>query len=549
MNLWAESDNPELASTHLEQPRKPGTSVGTRFIASSHAAANTNATTILPTLRAWLLADYVAPYCRSLAATRIFRRCFWIDALGSTRATSKKSGESQQHDEGRENGRMGRSGSESGRGGGRDESRPYIFDDVAGMEQSNHSPARAGKAPKKAHSETLPPALQIVAALSGELARESKPITLQGIALDTTRSVGTRFIASASPEDTFVLPKESSVINASWREVAPTLFPAVEQVAAIFLVNPLAITRSGESHRSRASQQKTEGRPQGSMASHQLREGRPQGSPPLTTSTPAPTMNGGGPFLMADELAQLVQRTAPTELCLVLMHRQVEGIFLPALRSASGAAAFTALLRSDRWKAVLAKEGENGSRVERAIDLWRACLQPHFSFVQRVAFPLLIGPATVEDAPCSLLFATRRQDSLVCMNDAVRNYRRRLEVESRQGILNEAWFAAQQAERDAQALQQLSEDMLREGRARLPRRWPDLRQQFLLERFGQWTLREYDEMICRLLLADEVRCAWRQANSADLTGPRAWQRGYFAVAMEKEALLGGNARYGDARTF
>ncbi len=221
--------------------------------------------------------------------------------------------------------------------------------------------------------------------------------------------------------------------------------------------------------------------------------------------------------MTADELAPLVQRTVPTEVCLVLMRREVEGVFLPALRTTAGAAAFTALLRSDRWKTLLAKEGENGARVERAVDLWRACLQPHFSFVQRVTFPLLIGPATVEDAPCSLLFATRRQDSLVYMNDAVCSYRRRLEQESLRGILNEAWFAAQQAERDAQALQQLREDLLREGRARAPRRWPDLRQQLLLERFGQWMMCDYDEMICRLLQADEVRCAWRQGNT-DSTG-------------------------------
>ena len=451
MNLWAESDNLEIASTPVDHAPKSGT---TRRTSTEQA--------ILPALRSWLLADYVAPYCRSLAATRIFRRCFWIDALGNTRTPLKKADVGQW----------------------RNESHPYIFDDLNGAEQSNHSLSRPGKAPKKAPSETLPPALQTVAALSGELARESKPITLQGIALDTTRSVGTRFIASAppstSPNNTFVLPKEHSAINASWRESAPALLPAIEQSATIFLVNPLAITRPGA------------------------------------------TVKGEVPFLMADELAPLVQRTAPTELCMLLMHRQVEGVFLPALHTATGASAFTALLRSDRWKApltkLLAKEGENGARVERAIDLWRACLQPHFSFVQCVSFPLLIGPATVEDAPCSLLFATRRQDSLVCMSDAVCSYRRRLEQESLRGILNEAWFAAQQAERDAQGLQQLNEDLLREGRARAPRRWPDLRQQLLLERFGQWTLRDYDELICRLLQADEVRCTWRQGNPTDLAG-------------------------------
>lgn len=224
--------------------------------------------------------------------------------------------------------------------------------------------------------------------------------------------------------------------------------------------------------------------------------------------------------MTVDEFAALVQRTAPTELCLVMMHRQVEGVLLPALRTPEGAAAFTALLRSDRWKALLARESEDTQRVDKAIDLWLAALQSHFTFVQRVGFPMLIGPATVEDAPCSLIFATRRQDSLACMNDAVRDYRRRLERESLRGILNEGWFAAQQAERDTQALQQLSEDTLREGQARAPRRWSDLRQQLLLERFGQWTLREYDEVMCRLLQADEVRCAWRQPEPADTSACR-----------------------------
>src|SRR6266849_4437689 len=102
MNLWAESDNPELANTPLQQAQKSGTGVGTRFIASSNANA------ILPALRAWLLADYIAPYCRWLAATRIFRRCMWIDAPGGTRNAAKKAGESQ----------------------GREEPHPYILDDL-----------------------------------------------------------------------------------------------------------------------------------------------------------------------------------------------------------------------------------------------------------------------------------------------------------------------------------------------------------------------------------------------------------------------------------
>ncbi|HVB76006.1 MAG TPA: hypothetical protein VNE38_20835 [Ktedonobacteraceae bacterium] len=402
MNLWAESDNKELASAPVGQTAKPGT-----------ARRSPTEQALLPALRAWLLAEYVAPYCRSLAATRIFRRCFWIDAVGGTR-----------------------------------------------------------KAAQKDRAEILPPALQAVATLAGDLARESRPITLQGIALDNGKHVGTRFIASvASSPDAFVLPKESSVINAGWREAAPSLLPAIEQAAAIFLLNLCAVAKLSSS--------------QGNEI----------------------------PFLTGDDFAPLFQRSAPTELCLLLMHRQVETILLPALRTTAGAAAFTALLRSDRWKALLALESEDTpamARVDRAIDLLQAALQPHFLFVQRIAFPMVIGPATVEDAPCALLFATRRQDSLVYMNDAVCGYRRRSEEESRRGLLNETWFVAQQAARDTQALQQLRADTLREGRARAPRRWPDLRQQLLVERFGQWMLRDYDDVICHLLQAGEVRCEWRQ---------------------------------------
>ena len=181
MNLWAESDNPELVSTPLQQAQKSGTGVGTRLIASSNANA------ILPALRAWLLADYVAPYCRSLAAARIFRRCIWLDALGGTRPTPKRAGESQAP------------------AGGRDASHPYIFDDLVQTAQQTRNGSRPNKAAKKAQSEILPPALQAVAALAGDLARESKPITLQGLALDTSK-VG-------KVDNSFVLPEESSALT------------------------------------------------------------------------------------------------------------------------------------------------------------------------------------------------------------------------------------------------------------------------------------------------------------------------------------------------
>src|SRR5258708_39719685 len=40
---------------------------------------------VLMALRVWLLQDYMLPYCTSLGATRIFKRCYWLDGLGNTR--------------------------------------------------------------------------------------------------------------------------------------------------------------------------------------------------------------------------------------------------------------------------------------------------------------------------------------------------------------------------------------------------------------------------------------------------------------------------------
>src|ERR1700736_5637171 len=117
-NLWAEDINHEIAE-------KSGSSVGR---AEKQTASHPTERAILSSLRAWLLADYVAPYCRSLAATRIFRRCFLIDALGGTRKT------------------------------GKDVGTRFIA----------------------STSLPIPPILQPVVSLAQELASENKPITLQG---------------------------------------------------------------------------------------------------------------------------------------------------------------------------------------------------------------------------------------------------------------------------------------------------------------------------------------------------------------------------------
>ena len=104
----------------------------------------------------------------------------------------------------------------------------------------------------------------------------------------------------------------------------------------------------------------------------------------------------------------------------------------------------------------------------------------------------------------------RSQDSLLCMNDAICVYHRRMDEQSLEGVLSEAWFAAQQRERLAEEIQLLYQRVLQQGHAQRQRRWPDLRQQVLLNNFGQYTLHDYDNVIQKLLQSGEVRCEWRQ---------------------------------------
>src|SRR6266849_6346507 len=71
-NLWPEFDNKQLQAESAGRAQKQTTSQRRRPTEQI----------VLSTLRNWLLHDYIVPYCRSLAATRIFRRCYWIDGLG-----------------------------------------------------------------------------------------------------------------------------------------------------------------------------------------------------------------------------------------------------------------------------------------------------------------------------------------------------------------------------------------------------------------------------------------------------------------------------------
>src|SRR5436190_9806322 len=372
-NLWPEFDNEQLQAESARRAQKQSTSQRGRPTEQ----------VVLSTLREWLLHEYIVPYCRSLAATRIFRRCYWIDGLGG-----------------------------------------------------NH---------------ILQPALST----SQELAKENKSIVLHYVALESKSNKR----KAASTGGNITLPKESGSMRASWPDAAPSLLQAIGQSAAIFSLNPFA----------------------------------------------SPT-----PFNFED-LSPLYQRTAPTELCLLVSQKQIESRLIPFLRTPNGASAFTSLLRSDRWKSLLADNSEMKHLVDGLTGaFFDSMQQQHFLTVQRIPLLMHTAPAVVEPVPYTLIFATRRQDSLLCMNDAICVYHRHLYEQSLEGVLTETWFAAQQRERFTEEMQQLYQRVLQQGRAQRQRRWPDLRQQALLTNFGHFTLHDYDNVIQKLLQSGNVRCEWRQ---------------------------------------
>ena len=462
-NLWPELNNEQSSPDSAGQ------------VQESHRRRRLTEQLLLSSLRDWLLHDYVVPYCRALSASRIYRRCYWIDALGNieTRSNAKDTNQSREVER-------------SGEGHVLDKSALYC----------GH-PA-------------IPSILQPIVSLADVLAQEGKTIALHGIVLEagsskrkeTTPSInraptinrgataegeqsGNNHV-TASAKAANVLPQESGIVRASWLAIAPAMLDLIGQSPAVFLLNPFGHT-----------------------------------------------------LFTYDDLAPLYQRTAPTELCLFISHKQV----MTHLTAAKGSAAhlaparggptinqgptLTALLRSDRWKShdksgyLSPGQGSyiDGEAMERAIDgvidLLIASMQRHFLSVQRIALPVQIRPAVVETAPYTLIFATRRQDSLANMNDAVCLYRRRLHEQSRRGVLAEEWFATQQQERFAEEMQQLYRRVLQQGHAQRIRRWPDLRQQLLNADFGHYSVHEYDEVVQQLLASGDVRCEWRRRSPTE----------------------------------
>ena len=424
MNLWADDDtnNNSPLATEANEGRK--------------SRGRLTEQAVLSAIRTWLLTDYVPSYSHALAAMRVYRRCYWIDAWGGHLPSTRQS-------------------------------RVSIT--------STDVPVSSVKSRKKETTPLMPPVLQPIVALLAQLAQESRPIALHGLILEAgsrTRKESKaqqhsngeegEKASAATEQAVFTLPKESGIVRASWSDVGSAMLQEIDQSPAIFLLNPF------------------------------------------------------GPTLFRyDDLAPLYQRAAPTELCLLISHKQAETQLLTASRFPATATALTALLRTDRWKTLVPQDVEalNGSgsatKVNGLIDLLVTSMRRHFLAVELILLPLQRGPASVELAPTTLLFATRSKDSQLCMNDAVCLQHRRVMVQSYRGVLGEDWFVAQQQERYAQSLQNLRQRIQRLGQAQRSRRWPDVRQHLLSENFGQYTVQEYNEALADLIRDGMVRCEWR----------------------------------------
>jgi hypothetical protein len=413
MNLWANTDNNQQLST----PNGNGGREGARRPTEGN---------VLSALREWLLQDYAASYCRSLAATRIYRRCYWLDGLGALNRVNV------QHE-------------------------VALEPDVAINVQKEKKQRKNGA------DLVVPVALKPIATLSRQLASEQPPIVLHGLMFAAGSSKkNMRKEGASRPEKTgkgepsaksMAIPSSSSIMATSWLEAAPVLLKEIEQVPAIFLLNPFGQT----------------------MFSH-------------------------------EELSLLYQRTAPTELCFLIVHKQMHACLRTAQHREQQARVLTALLRTDRWKTL--PEGEEGAQqaINECIGMFLSSMKRHFTFpIQSIALPMQTRPAFVEEMPYTLIFATRRQDSLFSMNDAICEYRRRINEQSHYGVLGEEWFAAQWQERIKATQRALYQYILQRGSAQRTRRWPDLRQQALLGHFGQFKACDYDDIIGQLLANGEVR--------------------------------------------
>ncbi|MBX5451107.1 hypothetical protein [Thermogemmatispora sp.] len=393
---------------------------------------------LLTSLRFWLQEEYLAGYCRALQQNPLYRRCYWIDALGGEPPRVEQAARREAS----------------------------LEEGVSSRERST------GR--RRTHPQPQHPWLQALHTLSTRLVAEGRSFALYGLLLtgsgggrSATRPASGLNASLSSHRPQLAIPRDSGSIAASWPEAATAILQALDQAPAVFALNPLA---------------------------------------PV--------------IFRYEDLEPLLLRAAPTELCLLIMHRQLESRLRAARRHEQQAAALLNLLRSDRWRALVPHDEAaplSAEALAELLDLLLSQIQRHFPLVQRIALPRPSGPAHIETAPYTLLFATRRQDSLLAMNDAVCTYWRRLEEQSQANLLGSAWFQARREERRAAAREQLYQRTLQTGRALRSRRWPDLRQQLISSTFGQFTQAEHDAVIQRLLREGQVRCEWR--GSRPVQGP------------------------------
>lgn len=390
---------------------------------------------IIAQLRAWLLHSYVPSYGRTLGSTRIYRRCYWFDALGVDKkqlqlpvpASSEQA--VQPSKKTRANGR---------------------------------GTSKNKKASKAELEANVPPILQPLTVIANQLRQEAQPLKLQGIILESGSSRNKTPHTLNLP--TLEADAQGEIVHASWLEAAPTLLSQIDQSPAIFLLNPF------------------------------------------------------GPVLFSIEaLNAITQRTAPTELVLLIEHKQLTTHLNAARRNTQQGQILTALLKSDRWKSLLPPPTGMGREpdLNGVIDLLIKSIQRGFLTVQSIDFRMQTSPTSAGHPPFTLLFATRRQDSLARMNDAVCLYQRQLIERGRQGVLGETWFAEREQQRLALERAQLCQRISSQGKAQRVRRWPDLRQYFLLNNFGQFTVAEYDSIILELWSEGAVKIQWRRIQTEE----------------------------------
>src|SRR5436309_3540383 len=145
---------------------------------------------MLSSLREWLLSDYVAAYCHSLGATRIYRRCYWVDGLGIDAKANAL---------------------------------PAALAEAA-ENNATTSPARRRK--KNVQPTFVPPALQPIVTLAQAV---KQSIALYGLILEAGSSKRKELRERITTPKEIAMPKEGGIVQASWLEAAPTLLKEIEQ--------------------------------------------------------------------------------------------------------------------------------------------------------------------------------------------------------------------------------------------------------------------------------------------------------------------------------